>query len=536
MIHTECGLLLYLTKNTISELGFITLLNNLQHRGREAYGIASINDSKINVSRYIDVIKTSNHNSIRSNYFLGHTRYATSGNKSTTDLIQPISIDVPNNSIYNKEATLKTPIIFAFNGNIRLELWKLLYDKIVKQLEKEIETDTDTALINNLSKLQDSELNDTQKMKIYIEYLLSIGDNLDTISKKILKNIKTAYCLILSTLNNTWIIRDSLGNRPLSIFTKIHNPNYLLISSETNIFPTNYLSPLSQEWQSIKPNKIMKITHIPNQDIEYKFIDLDRKHIPIEYNDTTITSNNNLIMEEQKFCLFEKIYFMNSKSYLTDFSQSIKSYRYHLAQLLVEQILNSNDGSLINKMVTNMPSYLRDTKSRISQIKLVGIPETGIEYSNAIGHILKLNQCNIITKKPNYNLRTFICGSNTTRYQACIDKYNIDVRHIPNNIIILVDDSIVRGNTLYYLISYIRKFKPKEIHVLIPSPPVAFPCYYGVDIPTSNELIINKYESIDEVRVALNVDTLTYLDIENIKRKDKSICTHCFDGNDIVDF
>ena len=96
-------------------------------------------------------------------------------------------------------------------------------------------------------------------MKIYIEYLLSIGDNLDTISKKILKNIKTTYCLILSTLNNTWIIRDSLG-RPLSIFTKIHNPNYLLISSETNIFPTNYLSPLSQEWQSIKPNKIMKIT------------------------------------------------------------------------------------------------------------------------------------------------------------------------------------------------------------------------------------------------------------------------------------
>ena len=221
---------------------------------------------------------------------------------------------------------------------------------------------------------------------------------------------------------------------------------------------------------------------------------------------------------------------------MTDFSQSIKSYRYHLSQLLIEQILNSNDGSIINKMVGNMPSYLRDTKSRISQIKLVGIPETGIEYSNAIGHILKLKQCNIITKKPNYNLRTFICGSNTTRYQACIDKYNIDVRHIPNNIIILVDDSIVRGNTLYYLISYIRKFKPKEIHVLIPSPPVAFPCHYGVDIPTSNELIINKYESIDEVRVALNVDTLTYLDIENIKRKDKSICTHCFDGNDIVDF
>ena len=50
MIHTECGLLLYLTKNTISELGFITLLNNLQHRGREAYGIASINDSKINAN------------------------------------------------------------------------------------------------------------------------------------------------------------------------------------------------------------------------------------------------------------------------------------------------------------------------------------------------------------------------------------------------------------------------------------------------------------------------------------------------------
>ena len=85
------------------------------------------------------------------------------------------------------------------------------------------------------------------------------------------------------------------------------------------------------------------------------------------------------------------------------------------------------------------------------------------------------------------------------------------------------------------MISYIKKFKPKQIHVLIPSPPVAYPCYYGVDIPTRQELVINKQNTIENIRKEFKIDSLYYLDIERIKKTDTNICDHCFTGKDIVD-
>ena len=83
-------------------------------------------------------------------------------------------------------------------------------------------------------------------MKLFIEYLLNMSNNLDFISKIILKELPTAFCLIISTNDTTWIIRDSLGNRPLSIWSdkNISNINdtkdtidlnKVIISSETNV-------------------------------------------------------------------------------------------------------------------------------------------------------------------------------------------------------------------------------------------------------------------------------------------------------------
>ena len=181
-----------------------------------------------------DVYNTVNTN---SNYFLGHTRYATSGNKDSSDLIQPIKLDtnqiVVNNLVDNNSNTLKlkrTPIFFAFNGNIKESLWDNLNISYPFLSRQQINT----------------SLNDTQKMKLFIEYLLNMSNNLDFISKIILKELPTAFCLIISTNDTTWIIRDSLGNRPLSIWSdkNISNINdtkdtidlnKVIISSETNV-------------------------------------------------------------------------------------------------------------------------------------------------------------------------------------------------------------------------------------------------------------------------------------------------------------
>ena len=603
MIHTECGLLLYVTKTPITESDFIQYLKKLQHRGREAYGIASQSYTDFTISKNKGIVNIDNHTSIYSqlfswsaysHFYLGHTRYSTSGNKDDTDLIQPILIDTKPTDTENNNTTMNvntnSPIIFAFNGNIRNEIW----DSILKNILSSIK------LNNPVFGLQNDDYNDTQKMKLYIEYLLSLGNDIETISKLILHNIKTSYCLIISTLDTTWVIRDSLGNRPLSINVKQNDPNFLIISSETTVIVPTDNSPLNQPWISVLPNNILKIEHSKDMPIEHNYIStiihnetpneqinkpsndqinetpndqINKPCIKSTQTDNTVSTvstlqSNTVINDcDQKFCVFEKIYFMNSNSYLTDSNQSVKSYRYHLARLLIEQIYSNNkpltlvnllkkteplsidyhnnirnELQINNKHCINIEKSLKKLNTKFflsrytSTVKLVGVPETGLEYASAISSITKIPISPIIKKKKNYNLRTFICGNDEERYQACIDKYEIDVLSISGQKIVLVDDSIVRGNTINYLISYIKKFRPKEIHVLIPSPPVAYPCYYGVDIPTVQELAINKYDTIENIRKELDIDSLTYLDIETIKKNDTSICSHCFDGNDILDF
>ena len=70
---------------------------------------------------------------------------------------------------------------------------------------------------------------------------------------------------------------------------------------------------------------------------------------------------------------------------------------------------------------------------------------------------------------------------------------------------------------------------------MIPSPPVANPCYYGVDIPTREELIINKVSTIENIK-KLKIDSVSYLNIRYIQEQDNNICDMCFTGKDIIDF
>ena len=560
MIHTECGILLEINSNTngINEIDFIKKLKKLQHRGREAYGIArlinsvhSLDNDDCELIKYKGVIKDENHltndkttdvyNTIdtNSNYFLGHTRYATSGNKDSSDLIQPIKLDtnqiVVNNLVDNDSNTLKlkrTPIFFAFNGNIKESLWDNLNISYPFLSRQQINT----------------SLNDTQKMKLFIEYLLNMSNNLDSVSKIILKELPTAFCLIISTNDTTWIIRDSLGNRPLSIWadknisnitdtTNTTNTydtidlNKVIISSETNVI--NQESEFYDEnykWFNIEHNSILKLFHSRHQNkitLQYLYLDDNLS----KYSKTLINSKCNT----QKFCLFEKIYFMNSKSTLTDSNIQVAIYRKKLANLLIQQIINEKKPDYLYKLFNNQNNKSEINK-KIDNLLLVGIPETGIEYAKGISDITGIKISDVIKKKNNYNYRTFICANDQDRYQACIDKYDINTELIKKKDLILVDDSIVRGNTLNYLITFLKKHKPKSIHIMIPSPPVANPCYYGVDIPTREELIINKVFTIENIKKKLKIDSLSYLNIKYIQQHDNNICDMCFTGKDIIDF
>ena len=127
--------------------------------------------------------------------------------------------------------------------------------------------------------------------------------------------------------------------------------------------------------------------------------------------------------------------------------------------------------------------------------------------------------------------RTFIQPSQTIRQLGIRLKLNPLNEVIKGKRIIVVDDSIVRGNTQRALVQMLREAGAKEIHVRISSPPITWPCFYGVDFATRAELIATGLAP-DDVRASIGADTLGYLSKEGMiaasEQKESELCTACF--------
>lgn len=99
--------------------------------------------------------------------------------------------------------------------------------------------------------------------------------------------------------------------------------------------------------------------------------------------------------------------------------------------------------------------------------------------------------------------------------------------------LVVVDDSIVRGNTQRALVRMLREAGAAEVHIRISSPPVKWPCFFGIDFPTRAELIANGM-TIDEIGTSLGADSLSYISIDGMIEAttiDKpNLCRACFDG------
>jgi amidophosphoribosyltransferase len=129
--------------------------------------------------------------------------------------------------------------------------------------------------------------------------------------------------------------------------------------------------------------------------------------------------------------------------------------------------------------------------------------------------------------------RTFIEPSQTIRQLGIRLKLNPLREVIKGKRIVVVDDSIVRGNTQRALVQMLREAGAKEIHVRISSPPITWPCFYGVDFATRAELIATGLAP-DEVRMSIGADSLGYLSKEGMinssEQKESELCTACFTG------
>ena len=129
--------------------------------------------------------------------------------------------------------------------------------------------------------------------------------------------------------------------------------------------------------------------------------------------------------------------------------------------------------------------------------------------------------------------RTFIQPTQSMRNFGVRVKINPVRDMIEGKRICIVDDSIVRGTTMMTRVKKLREMGAKEVHIRISSPPVKFPCFYGIDFSSRGELVAVRH-SIEEITRMLDVDSLHYLSIEGLLRSvahEDSYCTACFTGD-----
>ena len=164
---------------------------------------------------------------------------------------------------------------------------------------------------------------------------------------------------------------------------------------------------------------------------------------------------------------------------------------------------------------------------------VIGVPDSGLDA--ALGYAKQSGiPYGVGFVKNKYIGRTFIQPGQTSRENAVRIKLNVIASTVRDKRVILVDDSIVRGTTIARIVELLREAGAKEVHVRLSAPPFLYPCYFGTDIDSRDNLIAAQH-SIEEIREIIGVDSIGYLSTENVyKLADNAhlgFCAACFTGD-----
>ena len=208
-------------------------------------------------------------------------------------------------------------------------------------------------------------------------------------------------------------------------------------------------------------------------------------------------------------CVFENIYFARP-DHVWD-NQSVHHVRQRLGEELTREV-NIEADVVIPVPDSSIPAA-------IGFSRLSGIPyNDGFVKNRFVG-------------------RTFIEPTDSLRKRGVAMKYNVINENVLNKRVIMIDDSIVRGNTTGPLVKLLRTAGAQEVHVAITCPPIKHPCYMGVDMGTQDNLIAHK-RTVDEIRKIVDADSLTYLSVEGMMRavgRTEGYCQACFTGQYPID-
>ena len=162
---------------------------------------------------------------------------------------------------------------------------------------------------------------------------------------------------------------------------------------------------------------------------------------------------------------------------------------------------------------------------------VIGVPDSSISaaigYSEASGIPYEMGLV-----KNKYVGRTFIQPTQEMREQGVRMKLSAVSAIVSGKKVVMIDDSIVRGTTSKHLVESLRRVGAKEVHFLVASPVVKYPCYFGIDTPYRKELI-GANHSLEEIREAIGCDSIGYLSMKgmyNCFKEDQGYCVGCFNG------
>ena len=281
-----------------------------------------------------------------------------------------------------------------------------------------------------------------------------------------------AYCLALLTSDAVWGIRDPWGVRPLCI-GKVRK-GYVL-ASESCAFPL-----IGAEYiREVEPGEIVRL------------------------DDQGVTSFRLDKTTARKACIFEYFYFARPDTLLRD--REVYAMRFRMGRKLARE-------------------------APVEADIVIGVPESGRPaaegYSSESGVPVREGLV-----KNRYVARTFINPIQSMRQEGVRMKYSPLAETVKGKRVVLIDDSIVRGNTTRQIPAMLRDAGAREVHMRVSSPPIKFPCFYGIDFGTPEELIAHS-KSVKEIEQHLGVDSLHYLTIDGMVEatgfsKD-DFCLACF--------
>lgn len=290
-----------------------------------------------------------------------------------------------------------------------------------------------------------------------------------------LRQVQGAYSLVLMSENEIIAARDPHGFRPLVLGEIDGAP---VVSSEScvmDLIGAKYI-------REVEPGEILLI------------------------NEKGVTSYFPFPAVEPKKCIFEHIYFARPDSIL--FGEYVYNVRKRMGKTLSEQAPVEAD------IVVPVPDS--GNLSALGYAEASGIPfEMALIRNHYVG-------------------RTFIEPQSQIRHFGVRVKLNAVRDLIEGKRVIIIDDSIVRGTTSRKIVKMMREAGATEVHLRISSPPSLFSCFYGIDTPTSGELIASTH-NLEETRKYLTADSLEYLDLDRmleVMQDDNShFCTACFSGD-----